>query len=319
VAWAEELITVIITGQLMLYRNTPETPNRGKSLMSEESVRRPALYVVATPLGNLGDMTSRAVHILQNVDLVAAEDTRHSRTLMQHFGIDTRMVAYHDFSDQQRETALLQALDAGQAVALISDAGTPLISDPGYPLVRAARSADIAVIPVPGACAVTAALSVSGLPSDRFLFGGFPPHRRSARQTWLSEFEAEPGTLIFYESPHRIANSVTDMRDILGADREAVICRELTKTWETVKGGTLAELVLWLAGDDNNRRGEFVVLVRGVQKTDTQVQMDEAIRVLDVLLAELPVRQAAALAASITGTGRNVLYKAALDRKPSSD
>lgn len=283
--------------------------------MSDESLKRPALYVVATPLGNLGDMTSRAVHILQQVDLVAAEDTRHSRKLMQHFGIDTRMIAYHDFSDRQRQAALLQALDSGQAVALISDAGTPLVSDPGYPLVRAAHSAGIPVIPVPGACALTAALSVSGLPSDRFLFGGFPPHRRSARLTWLREFEPEPGTLVFYESPHRIEESVKDMKDTFGDDREAVICRELTKVWETIRGGTLAELVLWLASDDNNRRGEFVVLVRGAQKSDDQQQMDEALRVLDVLLAELPVRQAASLAASITGASRNRLYKAALERK----
>lgn len=287
--------------------------------MSDEVIIRPALYVVATPLGNLGDMTARAIHILGHVDLVAAEDTRHSRKLMQHFGIDTHMVAYHEFSDQGREQRLVDTLATGQAIALISDAGTPLISDPGYSLVRRVREAGIRVIPVPGASALTAALCVSGLPSDRFLFAGFPPHRSAARCAWLGELSDERGTLIFYESPHRIAHTVADMRDVFGSDRDAVICRELTKTWETVHEASLGDLVDWLAADDNHRRGEFTLLVQGARVSEEQAELDAAIKVLDILLEDLPVKQAAALAARITGKGRNLLYREALARRPAAD
>jgi 16S rRNA (cytidine1402-2'-O)-methyltransferase len=282
------------------------------STVDVEALQRPALYVVATPLGNLGDMTMRAVAVLRAVDLIAAEDTRHSARLLQHFDIRTPMQAYHDFSAPQREQALLERVQQGQAVALISDAGTPLISDPGYSLVRRARSMGLPVVPVPGASALTAALSVSGLPSDRFLFAGFPPARQGARQRCFEALREESGTLIFYESPHRIEASVADMCSVFGAEREAVICRELTKTWETVHGGSLAALCDWLAADANQRRGEFVVLVQGHQ-VDARSEIDaETERILRLLLPALPLRQAAALTADITGVRKNLLYQFAI-------
>jgi len=275
-------------------------------------IRRPALYIIATPIGNLGDMSQRAIEMLQGVDLIAAEDTRHSGRLLQHFGITTPMTAYHDFSSDGREDAILAKLQEGKALALISDAGTPLISDPGYSLVVRARQAGIPVLPVPGASALTAAISASGLPSDRFVFEGFPPHKSSSRLQIFDELSDESRTLVFYESPHRIAASVQDMKQAFGADRYAVICRELTKTWETIHGDSLAALCDWLASDDNNRRGEFVVLIKGAEKSVSCAISPEAEHALTVLMRELPLKQAAALAAEICGGKKNQLYKRGL-------
>lgn len=274
---------------------------------------RPALYVVATPIGNLGDMSQRAVATLKGVDLIAAEDTRHSARLMQHFGISTRLVSYHEHSASAREDAILRALSEGQAVALISDAGTPLISDPGYGLVVRVRAGSYPVLPVPGASAITAAISAAGLPSDRFAFEGFPPHKASGRRQMYQALAGEQRTLVFYESPHRISESIADMAQAFGADRQAVICRELTKTWETIHGDSLAGLCQWLEQDDNNRRGEFVVLVHGAAKAAQQALGAEAERTLIVLMRELPLKQAAALAAEITGSKKNALYKRGLE------
>lgn len=272
-----------------------------------------ALYIVATPIGNLGDISQRALDVLNKVDLIAAEDTRHSSRLTQHFGIATRLVSYHDFSSSAREDAILADLQAGRTVALISDAGTPLISDPGYSLVSRARQLAIPVIPIPGACALTAALCAAGLPTDRFVFEGFPAHKQGARKQLFTRLQEEQRTLIFYESPHRIADSIADMCEVFGPQRQAVICRELTKTWETIHGDSLQALCSWIMADDNNRRGEFVVLVHGAPERAEDDMSVEVERQLRVLLDELPVKQAAALAARLTGVKKNALYKRALE------
>tara|TARA_R110002072_G_scaffold11196_2_gene50923 strand:+ start:79704 stop:80615 length:912 start_codon:yes stop_codon:yes gene_type:complete len=277
------------------------------------SIKRPALYVVATPIGNLSDITHRAIEVLSHVDLIAAEDTRHSGRLLQHLGVSTRMISYHDFSTGQREQAILQRLSEGEAIALISDAGTPLISDPGYSLVLKCRELQIPVIPVPGASAVTAALSAAGLPSNRFAFEGFPPAKRGARQRYFQSLADEERTLVFYESPHRIQESIDDMNLAFGEERQAVICRELTKTWETIHGDELAALCVWLREDDNNRRGEFVVLVHGAVRPEVQALSQETEHVLRILMRELPLKQAAAMAAEISGSKKNILYKRALE------
>jgi 16S rRNA (cytidine1402-2'-O)-methyltransferase len=222
-------------------------------------------------------------------------------------------VSYHDYSSSGREDAILAELAAGRSVALISDAGTPLISDPGYSLVARARQMQITVIPVPGACALTTALCAAGLPTDRFVFEGFPPHKQGARRQLFESLADEQRTVIFYESPHRIADSVIDMRDAFGEQRQAVICRELTKTWETIHGDSLGGLSQWIMADDNNRRGEFVVLIHGAPVVDQDSQLSDADRQLRILLEELPVKQAAALVAKITGLKKNAVYKRALE------
>lgn len=273
-----------------------------------------ALYIVATPIGNLGDMSARAIDTLRCVDVVAAEDTRHSGRLLQHFGINTRMLSYHDFSDDSRVQDIVDRLCSGQSVALISDAGTPLVSDPGYRLVVRAREAGVRVVPVPGACALTAALCASGLPSDRFLFEGFLPAKQGARVKCLEALRDESRTLIFYESPHRIVDSVSDMLAVFGAQRHTVLCREITKTFETIHGDELGALLSWLQADDNRQRGEFVVLVRGAEEIASEGVGAEAEKVLTVLLEELSLKQAAALAARITGVKKNLLYQLALAR-----
>lgn len=281
--------------------------------MTDQQTGKAALYIVATPIGNLGDISHRAIEVLRHADVIAAEDTRHSSRLTQHFGIATRLVSYHDYSSSGREDAILAELVAGRSVALISDAGTPLISDPGYSLVARARQMQITVIPVPGACALTTALCAAGLPTDRFVFEGFPPHKQGARRQLFESLAEEQRTVIFYESPHRIADSVIDMRDVFGEQRQAVICRELTKTWETIHGDSLGALSQWIMADDNNRRGEFVVLIHGAPVVDQDSQLPDADRQLRILLEELPVKQAAALVAKLTGLKKNAVYKRALE------
>ncbi len=279
-------------------------------LGTEVSIEPGRLYVVATPIGNLGDMSSRAIEALQSVDRIAAEDTRHSRPLLQHFGIDTPTLPYHEHNERQQADKLVASLLAGENVALISDAGTPLMSDPGFRLVRAAREAGIVVVPIPGPSAMVAALSVVGLPTDRFAFEGFLPGKSAARRSRLQSLAEETRTLVFYEAGRRIEDAIADMALAFGAQRQAAVARELTKTFETVRTASLAELKVWLANDEDQRRGEFVVLVHGAAAQDGDDA--EADRVLRVLLAELGVRQAAGLAAQITGRGRNQLYKRAL-------
>lgn len=276
------------------------------------------LYVVATPIGNLEDISARALRVLSEVALIAAEDTRHSARLMQHFGISTPLAACHEHNERDEGDRFIKRLLAGEDVALISDAGTPLISDPGYHLVRQARAADIKVVPLPGACALVAALSAAGLPSDRFIFEGFLPAKQVARRTRLEHLREEPRTLIFYEAPHRILESLTDMEDVFGPDRPAVLGRELTKTFETLKGLPLAELRAWVESDSNQQRGECVLVLGGWQAPQGEDAVDaNTLRVLRLLLAELPVKRAAAVAAEITGVRKNVLYPLALQEKGS--
>ncbi|MDX1370527.1 MAG: 16S rRNA (cytidine(1402)-2'-O)-methyltransferase [Pseudomonas sp.] len=274
------------------------------------------LYVVATPIGNLDDISARALKVLGDVALIAAEDTRHSVRLMQHFGIATPLAACHEHNERDQGGRFLARLLAGDDVALISDAGTPLISDPGYHLVRQARAAGVAVVPVPGACALIAALSAAGLPSDRFIFEGFLPAKTAGRRARLEQVKEESRTLIFYEAPHRILECLEDMQAVFGDERPALLAREISKTFETLKGLPLAELHAWVAADSNQQRGECVVLVAGWQAPEDEAAVSaEALRVLELLLKEMPLKRAAALAAEITGVRKNLLYQAALDRQ----
>jgi 16S rRNA (cytidine1402-2'-O)-methyltransferase len=282
------------------------------------SIETGVLYVVATPLGNLGDITYRAVEVLRSVDLIAAEDTRHSRSLLDHYGITRRMLSLHEHNEHARTGTLIERLQQGQSIALISDAGTPLISDPGYRLVAAARDAGIRVSPVPGPSALIAALSAAGLPTDRFAFEGFLPTRTAARARRLREIEWETRTLVFFEASHRIAASLEDMRRCLGPQRRAVLARELTKTFETLHGDTLAALCRWIQADVHRRRGEFVVIVEGASVRPTQTSPLDSERVLQLLLAELPVRAATRLAAELTGDNKNRLYRRALAMSDST-
>lgn len=275
-----------------------------------------SLYVVATPIGNLEDISARALRILREVALIAAEDTRHSSRLLQHFGIATPLAACHEHNEREEGSRFLVRLLAGDDVALISDAGTPLISDPGYHLVRQARAAGIRVVPVPGACALIAALSAAGLPSDRFIFEGFLPAKVAARRARLELLKEEPRTLIFYEAPHRILECLADLATVFGAERPALLGRELTKTFETLQGLPLEQLHAWVEADGNQQRGECVLVVAGWQAPQGEDAIStEAVRVLDLLLGELPVKRAATLAAEITGVRKNLLYQLALERK----
>lgn len=273
------------------------------------------LYVVATPIGNLQDITARALQILRDAVLIAAEDTRHSARLLDHFGIRTPMVACHEHNERSGSDSLVERLLSGQDIALISDAGTPLISDPGFHLVRQAREAGVRVVPVPGACAAIAALSAAGLPSDRFVFEGFLPAKSGARSKRLQELAGEVRTLIFYEAPHRVLDSVQDMAQVFGAQRRAVLARELTKTFETIHAAPLGELAAWIAADSNQQRGECVLLVEGLdEKVGKEVLDAESQRILMLLAAELPLKKAAALTAQITGARKNLLYQWGLEQ-----
>jgi 16S rRNA (cytidine1402-2'-O)-methyltransferase len=266
------------------------------------------LWVVATPIGNLDDLSPRARATLAEADLIAAEDTRHSAALLQHAGIATRCVALHEHNEREISADLVERLRAGASVALISDAGTPLISDPGFRLVRAAREAGIAVSPIPGSCAAIAALSVAGLPSDRFVFEGFLPPKSAARRAQLQALRVETRTLIFYESSHRIVETLDDLVLVFGGGRRAVVARELTKLFETVLDGTLADLAARVVADPNQQRGEFVVLVAGASEDAAAARLAEGRRVFDLLREELPPGRAAKLAAAISGAPRKQLY-----------
>lgn len=271
------------------------------------------LYVVATPIGNRQDISLRAVELLREVDLIAAEDTRHSARLMESLGIATPLISFHDFSSTQRLDALLQRLQSGKSLALISDAGTPGIADPGYELVRAARQVGIQVIPLPGPSAVIAALCVSGLPSDRFIFEGFLPARSRPRQDRLGSLVDEQRTMIFYESPHRIIACLEDFQTIIGADRELFIARELTKRFETTLLANVEECLHWVCSDPQQQKGEFVLVLAGMSKTRRKSgELDEGLRILRLLEDDVPLKRAARLAADISGAPRNALYRAAL-------
>lgn len=270
------------------------------------------LFIVATPIGNLDDLSPRAVRVLKAVSLVAAEDTRHSGRMLQALGIDVRMMALHDHNERDRVEQVLGRLGEGKDVALISDAGTPLISDPGFVLVREARKRGLKVSPVPGPCAIIAALCAAGLPTDRFVFEGFLPSKKGARAALLEQLSVEPATLVFYESPHRIIDAIADIAQAMGPGRELVIARELTKTFETFYAGAAADVLETLRNDAHGSRGEFVIMIHGAQRAAADAGMEEADRLLKLLLAELPVKKAAKLVAEITGKAKNELYQRAL-------
>lgn len=271
------------------------------------------LYCVATPIGNLGDISVRALDTLRHVDRIYAEDTRVTRKLLTHFGIQNTLASLHDHNEQGRVQQVIDELQQGQTIALVSDAGTPLISDPGYHLVRDVAAAGFQIVAIPGASAVITALSVAGLPTDRFVFEGFLPAKAAARRKHLEALQHETRTMVFYESSHRIGDLLMDMAAVWGAERELVLARELTKLYESVYRGSVAELQTAMQQDDNMRKGEFVVMVAGaeVQTDDAQTSLDTD-ALLSTLLEELPVKPAAKIAAKLTGQGKNQLYRRAM-------
>ncbi|MCG2607766.1 16S rRNA (cytidine(1402)-2'-O)-methyltransferase [Acinetobacter sp. ANC 4169] len=270
------------------------------------------LFVVATPIGHLDDITYRAIDILKSVSIIAAEDTRTSAQLLKHFNITTPLTACHEHNESNKIDVLIQRLLNGENMALISDAGTPLISDPGFKLVRAAQQHNIRVVPVPGACAAIAALSSVGLPSDRFSFEGFLPSRQSQRLSQLEKLKDETQTLIFYEAPHRILESVKDMAQVFGADRPVGFAREITKTFETIKKMTLAELVQFIEADHNQQKGEIVLVIGGATE-EKDLEQEKLDQLLSRLLQDLSVKAASQLAADLTGIKKKVAYQRALE------
>lgn len=282
-------------------------------IASTEFVQPGNLYIVATPIGNLADISQRALAVLRDVDLIAAEDTRHSARLLQHYHISTKTLALHDHNERDRAPDLIKRMSQGKSIALISDAGTPLISDPGFHLVRQARESGTRVIPVPGASAMVAALSAAGLPSDRFVFEGFLPAKSTARQKRLEAMADETRTAIFYEAPHRLLDTLTDMANVYGNERHIVMARELTKTFETIKGDSAAALLQWAKNDPDQQKGEIVLLVKGMETENDNALPAEAQRILKLLITELPLSQASALAAKITGSKKKPLYQFGLD------
>jgi 16S rRNA (cytidine1402-2'-O)-methyltransferase len=273
------------------------------------------LYVVATPIGNLGDMTVRAIETLKTVDAIAAEDTRHTSGLLAHFGISNKLIAVHQHNEQQSAEKLLAQLKAGDNIALVTDAGTPGISDPGAIVVDVVREAGINVAPIPGASAVIAALSASGIVENGFLFHGFLPASGSARRKALTQLKSQTVTIVLYEAPHRILESVADLAEVLGGDRRITFAREITKTFETFHRCLLSEALAWVQADSNQQRGEFVLLVERAPVVE-QTGLDENTeRVLKLLLADLPLKQAVKLAVEITGEKKNTLYEWALTFK----
>lgn len=271
------------------------------------AVKSGTLYVVATPIGNLSDLSARAREVLSEVSAICAEDTRHTKSLLQAFSIDKPLIALHEHNESDIAWKLVERLKTGDSLALVSDAGTPLVSDPGYRLVSEVREAGFPVSPIPGACAAIAALSVAGIPSDRFCFEGFLPAKPSGRRERLQNLAREPRTLVFYESSHRIEESLTDLVSIFGADREAVVARELTKLFETVLGDSLGSLLEKVQQDENQRKGEFVIIVRGCED-DTGVALAEGQRLYAKLVEHMKPSQAAKLAAELSGAPRKALY-----------
>jgi 16S rRNA (cytidine1402-2'-O)-methyltransferase len=273
------------------------------------------LYLVATPIGDMTDIAPRALDILNTVDIVAVEDKRRSSRLFSHFGIKTPMISYHDHSEEKQVKKIIDELLCGKSVALISDAGTPLISDPGYKLVNAAKDKSIKVSPVPGPCALIAAISASGLPSDRFIFEGFLPSKSIPRITKIQNISADSRTIIFYEAPHRILETLIDMIKVIGPSRKIVLARELTKTYETFISGTLESVLQIIEKDLNQQKGEIVIVLAGADSSEKKIETQDSKRILSVLLQELPLKQAVSLGSKITGIQKNIFYKLALDLK----
>ncbi|QOW43750.1 16S rRNA (cytidine(1402)-2'-O)-methyltransferase [Acinetobacter indicus] len=276
------------------------------------------LFVVATPIGHLDDMTYRAIDVLKSVNIIAAEDTRTSAQLLKHYNISTPLTACHEHNESNKIDILVQRLLNGENMALISDAGTPLISDPGFKLVRAAQEHNIRVIPVPGACAAIAALSAVGLPSDRFSFEGFLPSKHSQRILSLEKLKDQTATLIFYEAPHRILDSVKDMASIFGAERPVGFAREITKTFETIKKMTLGELVSFIEADHHQQKGEIVLVVGGAT-AEKDLEQEKLDQLLTRLLQDLSVKAASQLAADLTGIKKKVAYQRTLELNQNND
>lgn len=272
------------------------------------------LYIVATPIGNLEDITLRALRILAEVDLIAAEDTRHSQRLLQHYDISTRLTSLHDHNESQRAKQLIEKIKLGENIALISDAGTPLISDPGYGLVSQCRDSGVNVVPLPGPCAVITALCAAGLATDRFKFEGFLPVKAVAKQQALQRLLTETSTSVFYESPRRVADTVKQIVSELGEERQMVVAKELTKTFETFYSGSAQACLIWLEADTNHQRGEFVLLVAGEKQDQTEVSAD-ALKLLKLLMKELPLKKAAAITAEQYDLKKNHLYQLGLELK----
>jgi 16S rRNA (cytidine1402-2'-O)-methyltransferase len=283
------------------------------------SIENNYLYIVATPIGNLADITYRAVEILSKVDLIAAEDTRHSRKLLSHYAINTKTTALHDHNESKAHIELLEFIKKGHSVALISDAGTPLISDPGYILVQRAKAEGINVVPIPGPSALISALSASGLPSDKFTFFGFLPAKQLARKAILDNIRELEPTSIFYESPHRIVACLDSMLQVFEPTRSVCLARELTKSFETIHVDELQHLCDWVKADANQQKGEIVLLVKGHKIPKNQEISSTDVDILKLLMDELSVKKAASLTAKITGSAKNALYAEALNLKKFDD
>ena len=273
------------------------------------------LYLVATPIGDMTDIAPRALGILNTVDIVAAEDKRRSSRLFNHFSIKTPMISYNDHSEEKQVKKIIEELLCGKSIALISDAGTPLISDPGYKLVNAAKDKNIKIIPIPGPCALIAAISASGLPSDRFIFEGFLPSKSIARIAKIHNISEDSRTIIFYEAPHRILETLIDMIKVVGPTRSIVLARELTKTYETFISGSLKSVLEVIEKDLNQQKGEIVIVLAGADSSEKKSATQDSKRILSILLKELPLKQAVSLGARITGIQKNIFYKLALDLK----
>ncbi|HLB42580.1 MAG TPA: 16S rRNA (cytidine(1402)-2'-O)-methyltransferase [Gammaproteobacteria bacterium] len=271
------------------------------------------LYVVATPIGNLQDITLRALEVLKQVDRIAAEDTRHTNRLLSHFSIQKPILALHDFNERKQIKTVVGYLQQGESVALVSDAGTPLISDPGFSLLREVMACGIKVVPIPGACAAIAALSVGGLPTDKFVFEGFLPAKQKARRQRLQQLQTETRTMVFYEAPHRFIPALQAMVEIFGGDRIASVARELTKIYESISTRRLQLLLSYFQAHQQEQRGEIVILVAGTDQVSSQFEAMSSKQVLEILLLELPLKQAVKLTSKMTGERKNALYKMALN------
>lgn len=273
------------------------------------------LYVVATPIGNLADITSRAIEVLTSVDIIAAEDTRHTKRLLNHLGIHKPLMAAHDHNESQAAGQILNKLGEGLNVALVSDAGTPLIADPGFHVAKHVADAGFDIVPIPGACAVITALSGAALPTDRFIFDGFLPPKSSGRRQYFASIKHQERTMVVYESPHRILDSLENLSQELGGDKELVVARELTKTFETFLRGTVNEIRAIMEADHNQKKGEFVLMIRGAAARKKLEVSQDALDLTLLLATELPLKKAAALAATHTGYKKNQLYQLALENK----
>ena len=282
--------------------------------MSETTLTPATLYIVATPIGNLGDISQRAIDILTQVDVIACEDTRHTGKLLSAFSIKNKTMSLHDHNERQRQDQVASMLQEGKTIALVSDAGTPLISDPGFHLVRHCRSLGLQVSPIPGACAAISALSVAGLPTDRFSFEGFLPSKSGSRQDTLTALADESRTMVFYDAPRRAIDTVQDIVATLGGERYIVIARELTKTFETIHSDTAENLLAWLEQDANQLKGEMVLIIEGYKAAENEISK-EVISTLKLLLGEMKPKKACAIAAEIYGVKKNALYEVALGLK----